>query len=75
MIAFYVALPVLGTTLAVGLLASTIQAATRQTDPTVSTVPRLLAAGGATLLFGGWMIAMLQGFWLDLWAHLPEMVR
>ena len=48
MIAFYVALPVLGTTLAVGLLAATIQAATRQTDPTVSTVPRLLAAGGAT---------------------------
>jgi len=75
LVGLYVSLPVLGAVLAVGLLASTLQAATRQTDPTVSTVPRLLAAGGALLLFGGWMIAVLQGFWLELWRHLPEMVR
>jgi len=75
MVAFYVALPMLGGVVAAGLLVSTVQAATRQTDPTVSVVPRLLAAGAAALLFGGWMIAVLQGFWLELWLHLPEMVR
>jgi len=75
MIALYVSLPVLGAVLATALLVSTVQAATRQTDPTVSTVPRLLAAGGALLIFGGWMVAVLQVFWMELWLHLPEMVR
>lgn len=75
MIALYVSLPVLGAVLATGLLVSTMQAATRQTDPTVSTVPRLLAAGGALLIFGGWMVAVMQVFWMELWLHLPEMVR
>ncbi|MCD6359912.1 MAG: flagellar biosynthetic protein FliQ [Armatimonadetes bacterium] len=75
MVAFYVALPVLGATVAVGLVVSTAQAAVRQSDPTMNVAPRLLAAGAAALLFGGWMIAVLQGFWLDLWAHLPEMIR
>ena len=69
------ALPMLAATLVVGLLVSAAQAATRQSDASVSAVPRLLAAGGALLVFGGWMIAVMQGFWLSLWTHLPEMVR
>lgn len=75
MVAFYMGLPMLGTVLATGLLTSTLQAAARQSDPTVNTVPRLLAAGGALLIFGGWMAAVLQGFWQELWRHLPEMVK
>jgi len=38
-------------------------------------VPKLLGVGGALLIFGAWMTALLQGFWYDLWSHLPEMVR
>jgi flagellar biosynthesis protein FliQ len=52
-----------------------LQAATRQNDPTLNTVPKLLGVGGALLIFGAWMTALLQGFWYDLWSHLPEMVR
>jgi len=70
-----VGLPVLAATLATGVIVSTVQAATRQSDATVSVVPRLLAAGGALLIFGTWMVAVMQGFWLDLWLHLPEMVK
>ena len=69
------ALPVLAAALVVGLLVSAAQAATRQSDSSVSAVPKLLAAGGALLVFGGWMIAVLHGFWIGLWTHLPEMVR
>lgn len=65
----------LAATLVVGLLVSAAQAATKQSDTSVSAVPKLLAAGGALLVFGGWMIAVMHGFWIGLWTHLPEMVR
>lgn len=75
LVAFYVALPVLAAAVAAGLAVTAVRSALRQNDATVSTVPRLLAAGGALLIFGGWMAAVLGGFWLDLWTSLPEMMR
>jgi flagellar biosynthesis protein FliQ len=75
LIALYVALPMLAAAVAAGLAVAAVQAALRQTDATVSTVPRLLAAGGALLIFGGWMVAVLGGFWVELWTNLPEMMR
>lgn len=74
-IALYVSLPVLAAVLGISLLVSAAQSALRQSDPTVSVAPRILAAGGALLIFGGWMSALLGGFWVELWRHLPEMVR
>lgn len=74
-IALYVALPVLSASAAVGLLVSAAQAAFRQSDPTLTVAPRLLAAGGVLLIFGGWMVAVLGGFWAELWRAVPEMVR
>ncbi len=73
--ALYVALPILAAVVGAGLAVSAVQSAMRQSDPSVSVVPRILAAGGALLLFGGWMVAVLGGYWLELWANLPEMVR
>jgi flagellar biosynthetic protein FliQ len=75
MIALYVALPLLGAAIAAGLAVSGIQSALKQSDPTLSVVPRMLAAGGALLIFGGWMVAVLGGFWIELWRSLPEMMR
>ncbi len=69
------ALPVLGAAVAATLAVSAVQSALRQSDATVSTVPRILAAGGALLIFGGWMVAVLGGFWVELWTSLPEMMR
>ena len=73
--ALYVALPVLAAVVGAGLAVAAAQSALRQSDPTVSVVPRILAAGGALLIFGGWMVAMLGGYWLELWSNLPEMVQ
>ncbi len=75
LVAFYVALPLLAAAVAAGLAMAAVQSALRQSDTTVSTVPKLLAAGGALLVFGGWMVAVLGGFWVDLWTSLPEMMR
>lgn len=74
-IALYVALPVLGSSVAVGLLVSAAQAALRQSDPTLTVAPRLLAAAGIALIFGGWMLAVVGGFWGELWRCVPEFVR
>jgi len=74
-IALYVALPMLAAAVAAGLLVSAAQAALRQSDPTLTVVPRLLAAGGALLIFGGWMVAVLGGFWVELWGSLAQMIR
>jgi flagellar biosynthetic protein FliQ len=74
-IALYVALPLLGAAVAAGLAVSGLQSALKQSDPALSVVPRMLAAGGALLIFGGWMVAVLGGFWIELWRSLPEMMR
>lgn len=75
MVALYVALPPLGAAVTAGIAACALQSAMKQSDSTLSVVPRLLAAGGAVLIFGSWMVAVLSGFWLELWAFIPEMVR
>ncbi|GEM_PF-5934247 len=74
-LALYVSLPLLGAIVAAGIAISAVQAALKQSDATVAVAPRILAAGGALLIFGGWMMAILGGFCRELWAHLPEIVR
>ncbi len=73
-LALCAALPMLGGAVAAGLAIAGIQSAMRQSDPTLSVVPRLLAAGGALLIFGRWIIALVGGFWLDLWTSIPHML-
>lgn len=74
-LALSAALPMLGGAVAAGLLVCGVQSALRQSDPTVAVVPRLLAAGGALLIFGRWIVALLAGFWIDLWSGLPQMLQ
>ena len=74
-LALLLALPVLGATLACGVLSGTAQAATTVSDPSISTVPRLLAAGLAVLLAGPWIAGHLFDFALALWIDLGRFVR
>ena len=50
-----------------------LQSATGQQDQADSFVPRLLAAGGAVLIFGMWLAALATNFCYQLWAILPEL--
>ncbi|MBW2735627.1 MAG: flagellar biosynthesis protein FliQ [Deltaproteobacteria bacterium] len=61
-LALLVSLPVVLTSLAVGLFVSLIQATTQLQDHTLSFVPKLVAVLGALALFGGWMGGQLLRF-------------
>lgn len=74
LLTFYTALPPLGAAFLAALGMGFVQSRTGG-DPTTATVPKILAAGAALLIFGGWMIAMMSGFWLELWQSLPEIVK
>ncbi len=74
LLTFYTALPPLGAAFLAALGVSFIQARIGG-DPTTATVPKILAAGAALLVFGGWMVALMSDFWLDLWQSLPEIIK
>ncbi|MFO7246862.1 MAG: flagellar biosynthesis protein FliQ [Thermaerobacter sp.] len=70
-----VAAPVLGLSLAVGLLVSLFQATTQINEQTLAFVPKILAVLAAALLFGPWMMSTLVNYASRLLAMLPEVAR
>jgi flagellar biosynthetic protein FliQ len=68
-----VSLPVLGTTLVVGVVISVLQVVTQIQESSLSFVPKLLAAGMAVVAFGPWMLRTLCGFAAGLWSRIPAM--
>lgn len=66
-----VSLPVLGITMAVGLVLSILQVVTQIQEMSITFVPKLLAAGAAVLAFGPWMLRTLCRFAVGLWSQIP----
>jgi flagellar biosynthesis protein FliQ len=66
-----VSLPVLGITMAVGLVLSILQVVTQIQEMSITFVPKLLAAGAAVLAFGPWMLRTLCRFAVNLWSQIP----
>jgi flagellar biosynthetic protein FliQ len=66
--------PIVGMVLAVGLTTSVIQAAMQLQDPTVTYVPRLIAAAAAVVVFGAWMLGTLVQFSSGVLDSLGTMV-
>ncbi len=60
-----VAAPVMGALLVVGLLVGVLQAATQINDPAVGALPRLIVAGVACMVFGGWMVTRFAAFFIS----------
>ena len=54
--------PILITCMVVGIAITLLQAVTSIRDMTLTIVPKLLAVGAVTLLFGGWMLQVVIGF-------------
>lgn len=67
--------PLLGIALAVGLLVSVFQALTQINEATLSFIPKILAIGGAVLLFGPWMLRILAGFTTNLYENMNTYLR
>ena len=73
--ALFVAAPVIGLGLLVGLLVSIFQATTQVNDASLQFVPKILAAVAGLIFFGPWMLTTLMDFARRMIQMLPEMVR
>lgn len=68
-----VSAPLLGVALAVGLIIGIVQAATSINEMTLSFIPKLLAIGLATALFGSWMLVTLVDFTRSIFQRIPAL--
>ena len=66
-----VCLPVLGLTMLVGLVISILQVVTQIQEMSLTFVPKLVAAAGAIVVFGPWMLRTLCQFAVQLWGQIP----
>ncbi len=60
--ALMVSLPVLGTSLMIGLMVSVFQAVTQVQEATLTFVPKLLGVGIASMVLGHWMLGTMVSF-------------
>jgi flagellar biosynthetic protein FliQ len=70
-----VSAPLLGVTLAVGLLVSLFQSVTQIQEVTLTFVPKLVAVGLVLVVGGHWMLAELVGFTRGLFEMIPALVQ
>ncbi len=73
--ALYLSAPVLLISISAGLLVSLLQAVTQINEPTLTFLPKLLAAALALFIFFPWMISLMVGFSSDLISHIPSYIR
>ena len=70
--ALIVSTPILLTCMVVGVVITLLQAVTSIRDMTISFVPKLLAVGAVTLLFGSWMLQVTLRFTTEIFAHIQN---
>ena len=59
---FWIVAPILGISLAVGLVVAIFQAATQIQEASLSFLPKLLGIGLAVVMFGTWILEQLMAF-------------
>lgn len=73
--ALILAAPILLTCMIVGIIVTLFQAVTSIRDMTITIVPKLLAVGVVTLLFGNWMMEVLLRFTNEIFGHIRNIGR
>ncbi len=71
--AMLVSMPILLTCIVVGVVVTLFQAVTSIRDMSLTVVPKLLAVGLVTLLFGNWMLSTLIGFMNNIFSHIQNL--
>jgi flagellar biosynthesis protein FliQ len=74
-IAAKMAAPVLLTALAVGFVISLFQSVTQIQEATLSFVPKAAAIGAALLFTGNWMMHQMTTYTIQLFEHIPDLLR
>ena len=64
--------PVLAACIIVGVTVTLFQTVTSIRDATLSIVPKLLAVGVVTLLFGGWMLEITLRFTNEIFSYIQN---
>jgi flagellar biosynthetic protein FliQ len=64
--------PILITCMVVGIVITLLQAVTSIRDMTLTIVPKLLAVGIVTLLFGSWMLQVSLRFTTDIFTQIQN---
>ncbi len=74
-LALFLALPMLGVSLVVGVFISILQAATQIQEMTLTFVPKILSMFIALLLAFPWMMDKMINFTRDLFMNIPMYLR
>ena len=64
--------PILVACIVVGVAVTLFQTVTSLRDSTLSIVPKLLAVGIVTLLFGGWMLEVTLRFTNEIFSYIQN---
>jgi flagellar biosynthetic protein FliQ len=75
LVAFYATGPVLLLGMVTGLVVSLFQSVTQLQEPTLTFIPKMLAAGLAVLLFGPFILAELTDFTTRVFSNLGNFIR
>jgi len=70
----YVASPILGVIMLIGVLVSIFLAVTQINEPTLSFVPKFLGTVIALALLGPWLIRRLEDFTIHILTDIPRML-
>jgi flagellar biosynthetic protein FliQ len=71
-VALLISAPILLTCMIVGVLITLFQAITSIRDMSLTVVPKLLAVGAVTLIFGGWMLGIMLKFTNEIFGHIQS---
>ena len=69
------AMPLLLTALAIGLLVGVFQAATQINEMTLSFIPKLIGMAVTMVVAGPWMLKLIVSYTRDLIESIPSMIR
>ena len=71
----WVAGPMLGLSLIVGLMVSAFQAMTQINEMTLTFLPKIVTMFIVLLIMFPWMLQILVGFMTGVWGQIPEMAQ
>jgi flagellar biosynthetic protein FliQ len=74
-VALFLALPMLGVSLVVGVFISVLQAATQIQEMTLTFVPKILSMFIALLIAFPWMMDKMLNFTRELFMNIPAYIR
>lgn len=75
LVVLYVAAPMLGLSLIVGLAVSIFQATTQIQEQTLAFIPKILAVICGIAFFGSWMLKILTEYTLSIYTNFNQYIR